>query len=1528
MQWDASIAWDSQLDRWVGLGAGPCLLRVARLLGFEGSAIVSLGAPERVHDAILAVVFTSWQGDFSRPSFRHKLAVCYAALGQRLLPKNSARTADSRLLWQVFSALGSTLAMACLASVQGKQQLRMVARFLPYGVHEALLSSSWHSEAWMSYAQFVWKACSSGGGKSQDSLLYAFIHLRCRAWYIGKVCEFRVLARQSGPGFPVRSRDHFSATFRSGLRDRRRLATRYKIWQCFAPHLLMGFPVFQASSIEIGRLESIAIRTLGAPTQQTSRRDVRSHSRPRLWPRLRARRHDTRHELANNFWRTVRQGPAAFGDVARLWSSWREAVAWAQAEWGMREASLRRLLYCEGYITWLVLLLGEPHEMLCYRQVWLHPSPLDFVLQIWLRARKLDATRRRRVREKTERWIRTSGLLPCRAVRLRVPARHATCVRVVRAMLATIFRALVEQRGRLVAVFLLSKVKIMLTKPRSVGDRLDDHVQIAAGFDPYEAASIDEASWGHFAAFRDVRLLWHNTGIPGCFSSEEVIQETCDQLSEWARERRVELPWHDIGFVASAWQERGRKFVRHDLDIVSHIRSECPGDVVALVDRDSKRRCCMDRRGYLARLVDATICDSTGYQECVLSLAEVVLQRKQLVQHWLPPKALRGRRFGTSSIPLLYSLYKRKCFDESGNWSCKSSHDHLRVISACAGDPVGPWISRVARALRCLHHFKAGSASIVLWNQSRLTSVLQDRLRFLYKAPAHVACECGEMRPRIAALRSDATAFFKGVDRERCYMEALRLMGYAEGRGFSGILLHKENRQADRLFRSGLGVPSEFSLVSFADIERSLQFLRRDVWVRLGCVVLVRLAGLAMGSPCSPPLTSIDLDEGMQGYYEGTRVVPSWRHFGRSRRRIVSGILHVDDCVFVSACLCLGCLEAGAKQVWHADVACKIEELGPELSFLHAVVRFSADYADKHLFRIFQHVRMKSMFGACVSILPLRRYHSLKAIMFSNRSTSMKNCGVCLVSALLWIQICCFMKPLELSPRLSRSPYSCGGRCSLLHIACGACPGHTGATVRTPSVWQGSEHAATACLQKRAGTSGHTATRARHRWPNLCCHVLHHQRWQCGGPSRCSPVHGAPPPLPCSAGLWSAFGLVGEQRPVGAPRGQRGSQGSLQHLAERRGPALARAGALRSRCGSRGGRRSTMGWGNGKGWWSQQPPQQQQQWHAAGASIDAGAGGVSWGRYFRERNERQRLEEEKKAADAKKERQEELNTLTAAVTNSIMGSLGVQQPGAAAQQQAPQQQLQQPQQSAASSSSSAEQSVSGGMMHAVLNNVGGPFAWWKPPWMSAMATRASEAAETPQKPKTKKRKASSSSDSSSTSRQKSKKKKKKNKKKVGKHVAPSSSSSSSSPASSKAKKKHKKKKNTKKEAVVVPQNAPVTQVHSSAKKKKKTKKKKKSSSSSGSSSTHGDNSGLPVKSAAQVKFDEMMKKLHEKFAPGMPVKEIRMDDAAGIDAWVAKIADAGTKKSFDEELIRLGLSTNHRNKVDRVRALVDELCKA
>mgnify|MGYP003341553828 CR=1 FL=1 len=509
-------------------------------------------------------------------------------------------------------------------------------------------------------------------------------------------------------------------------------------------------------------------------------------SRARAWPHQRLPRFSVESELRCNIFSCLRKAPLDRLGPAALWSSWNDVVVWVRLNWHVSELALVAMLFEPGFVPFLLLYIAEKGRLLPWKRVWDSGDPLRLCCVLWSRARQLDMSRRRRVREKVERFLRGSGLVCTHLCFVRVPSRGMLALNKIRAVLRDLKSALLRDTAPEVVAFLLSRIRVCQVKPPDLLSSVSSHVSAASNARLASVAEHDDETVAFYRAFRDVAWLPFDMGVQGSACAEDAHEVVSLSLASWCTS--IRRP--DLAPTVAESSVLHLEPLCHDARLkrlFCLLPPELDHTCLVPLDRDAKRVCVMDTAGYQQRLFESFL-DAGTYALTGLTLEEAVDLRRQRAACTLPPSAIRGRAFTASSIPLAYTLYKSKCFDSQHEWSCEKDHKHVREIVACAQDPVSPCLSIGAKCLRLLHKHRA-KYSRVLWNQSLLTETLRARLRMLSALPNwQYTCRCGCSKPFVSAVKVDASAFFRSVDRNRCFAKARALIDFARRDGFDGVL--------------------------------------------------------------------------------------------------------------------------------------------------------------------------------------------------------------------------------------------------------------------------------------------------------------------------------------------------------------------------------------------------------------------------------------------------------------------------------------------------------------------------------------------------------------------------------------------------------------------------------------------------------------------------------------------------------------------------------------------------------------------
>jgi hypothetical protein len=133
-----------------------------------------------------------------------------------------------------------------------------------------------------------------------------------------------------------------------------------------------------------------------------------------------------------------------------------------------------------------------------------------------------------------------------------------------------------------------------------------------------------------------------------------------------------------------------------------------------------------------------------------------------------------------------------------------------------------------------------------------------------------------------------------------------------------------------------------------------LDYLAYDKFFMVGDIPFERLDGLGMGAATSPPITSFDLDYHSRRLYSDKQHAKNVGAYiaGVPMARVMQSLLHVDDCITFSKVWCETCLARIIKALWPSDVEAKVEACGPELEFLHCLIRVEPESINTNDVRI------------------------------------------------------------------------------------------------------------------------------------------------------------------------------------------------------------------------------------------------------------------------------------------------------------------------------------------------------------------------------------------------------------------------------------------------------------------------------------------------------------------------------------------------------------------------------------------------
>ena len=178
------------------------------------------------------------------------------------------------------------MAIRTLEGHETRPCMRQCMRILPEGVQRDINNGHFQSDTMRTFVHNNFALLL--GKFSTEGVLYIGVHGRPKAWYIGRTANTRTRSAKTWHGPALRWREHFCDTF---SRKTGQPARRNKIWNKFAPCFLYFLAVEVGSTTEIGRKETVAIRSLQPPTQSTptGKGQNLKQKRTRPWPSARCR---------------------------------------------------------------------------------------------------------------------------------------------------------------------------------------------------------------------------------------------------------------------------------------------------------------------------------------------------------------------------------------------------------------------------------------------------------------------------------------------------------------------------------------------------------------------------------------------------------------------------------------------------------------------------------------------------------------------------------------------------------------------------------------------------------------------------------------------------------------------------------------------------------------------------------------------------------------------------------------------------------------------------------------------------------------------------------------------------------------------------------------------------------------------------------------------------------------------------------------------------------------------------------------
>ena len=256
-------------------------------------------------------------------------------------------------------------------------------------------------------------------------------------------------------------------------------------------------------------------------------------SRARAWPHQRLPRFSVESELRCNIFSCLRKAPLDRLGPAALWSSWNDVVVWVRLNWHVSELALVAMLFEPGFVPFLLLYIAEKGRLLPWKRVWDSGDPLRLCCVLWSRARQLDMSRRRRVREKVERFLRGSGLVCTHLCFVRVPSRGMLALNKIRAVLRDLKSALLRDTAPEVVAFLLSRIRVCQVKPPDLLSSVSSHVSAASNARLASVAEHDDETVAFYRAFRDVAWLPFHMGVQGSACAEDASKVVSLSRTSW-----------------------------------------------------------------------------------------------------------------------------------------------------------------------------------------------------------------------------------------------------------------------------------------------------------------------------------------------------------------------------------------------------------------------------------------------------------------------------------------------------------------------------------------------------------------------------------------------------------------------------------------------------------------------------------------------------------------------------------------------------------------------------------------------------------------------------------------------------------------------------------------------------------------------------------------------------------------------------------------------------------------------------------
>jgi hypothetical protein len=733
-------------------------------------------------------------------------------------------------------------------------------------------------------------------------------------------------------GAVVRFREHVKEVFSK----HKPTAPRYSIWRHFGPESLFFMPIFGGTLQETTKWEMEAIRYARPPSQrfEYTVRDTLV-SKPRPWPRHRQGTSPAR-ECALNMAVQHRLCKNPFRKLG-VWASWKQALDWVFHAWGILPTVLRENIYNPGYEFVLLLCVAEPSHSLDWRRVWKMQRPRHTLSWLWLQANSLDANRKVRVRGKVKRFIDTAMWIPFRCSTIVVPTNSKQHLYQFRKAIAKAIDIKMEKEDFLLRKMAKTWLRLAPSRPQKMHELLQAHHRLAATIQGDEWQKLTPEEKRGAMDMQDVVWLDANLAVERktCLSEiKKVWQGATQQLGLDADDGT--MLWEDL---RKNLERTGN--LEND-ELASALADQANGKAIVQVDRDPKRGIYVDPEWYKARVVHTLLSDPDTYE--ILhgsSIDDVLGMRKAMVEKYLPTRIWKRKNFrwNHGCLPCYTLTPKGKCFDkQTKQFKCTKEHQHARELVSYGQDVVKPYLSRMATALVTVFR-RSRFWRISLQHPHKLTGILREKSKLLRSADTCQHCGCA--LHGLSVVKSDASAYFRFVDRERCIRNAKALLADGERRGFNGVMFNLRNPKMCKLHINGDRVPKGWKTMEFGEIANCIEFFGADSWMRAGHLAVFRRRGLPMGSPLSPPTTTIDLEMSLGAVFDNKSLA---KKIGWATPRFATGkcialVLYVDDLLCWSACICPTCIWNGITTLAPKDVGMSQEHVSTgvaQLDFLHA----------------------------------------------------------------------------------------------------------------------------------------------------------------------------------------------------------------------------------------------------------------------------------------------------------------------------------------------------------------------------------------------------------------------------------------------------------------------------------------------------------------------------------------------------------------------------------------------------------------